>query len=97
MSIRLSHQEEAAQVIVLTTQITDHDAGRNSSQAHQSSETGGVMFAKPNATMKQKLFQVVVPIFAWRQRITESLRPEKVKRAVYFSARIGILSGPGLH
>src|SRR4030095_13275238 len=96
MGIRLTHEKEMAKVVVLTAQIADNDTSRNSSQSHQSSEAGGVVSAKANAPMKQKLFQIVLPEFAWRQRIGKPVRPEKVECAVYYRARIGILCGPRL-
>src|SRR5438309_9979091 len=46
--------------------------------------------------MKKKLLQIVLPIFAWRQRIAKTLCPEKLERVVYDGARIGILCRPGL-
>ena len=94
MCVRLAHENEMAQLVVLTAQIADNDTRGNSSQSHQSSEAGGVVPAKANAPMKQKLFQIVLPEFAGRQRIGKPFRPEKLERAVYDHARIGILCGP---
>jgi hypothetical protein len=42
------------------------------------------VFAESHATTEKKFLQIVV--FAWRQRIAESLRPEELKRAVYYAA-----------
>jgi hypothetical protein len=96
MCVRLAHEKEMAQIVVLTAQIADNDTRGHSSQSHQSSETGGVVSAKPDAPMKQKFLQIVLCEFAWRQRIAKTLRPEKLECAVYYSARIGSLCGPGL-
>src|SRR5207249_12170584 len=53
------------------------------------------MFAKANPSMKEKLFQIVLSVLAWRQRIAEA-RPEKLERAIHYGARIGVLRRPGL-
>ena len=66
MRVRLAHEKEVAQIVVLTTQITDDDACGNPSQSHQGGETCGVVFAKTDATMKEKLFQIVFLVLAWR-------------------------------
>src|SRR6266540_4151146 len=46
--------------------------------------------------MKKKLFQIVLSVFARRQGIAKTLRSEKLKRAIHYGARIGVLRGPGL-
>ena len=56
----LSHEKESAQIVILTSQIADDNTRGNSSQSHQGGETGGVMFAKSNSTMKEKLVQIVL-------------------------------------
>src|SRR6185369_2097079 len=67
MGVGLSHEKESAQIVVLTPQIADDNTRGNSSQPHQGGETGGVMFAKSDSTMKEKLVQIVLLVFAWRQ------------------------------
>jgi hypothetical protein len=54
------------------------------------------VFAKANPSMKEKLFQIVLSVFTWRQRIAKTLRLEKLERAIHYGARIGVLRGPGL-
>jgi hypothetical protein len=53
------------------------------------------VFAKANPSMKEKLFQIVLSVFAWRQRIAKP-RAEKLKRAIHYGARTGVLRHPGL-
>src|SRR5437016_3137000 len=53
------------------------------------------MFAKANPSMKEKLFQIVLSVLAWRQRIAKA-GPEKLERAIHYGARIGVLRRPGL-
>src|SRR4029077_4710388 len=96
MRVCLSHEKEMAQVIILAAQISDDDARRNSGQTHQSSEAGGVMFAKANPSMKEKLFQIVLSVFAGRQGIAKTLLSEKLERAIHYGTRAGVLRRPGL-
>src|SRR5262245_66260353 len=65
MRVCLSHEKEMSQIVMLTAQISDDHPRRNSCQSHQSSETGGVVFAKTGSPVKEKLFQVVLSVFAW--------------------------------
>jgi hypothetical protein len=67
MGVGLSHEKESAQIVVITPQMANDNTRGNSSQSHQGGETGGVMFAKANSTMKEKLVQIVLLVFAWRQ------------------------------
>src|SRR5438128_231674 len=53
------------------------------------------MLAKTNPPMKQKLFQVVPSVLAWRQRIAKA-RLKKLERAIHYGARSGALRRPGL-
>src|SRR5689334_6655465 len=96
MCVRLAHQKEMAQIVVLTAQIPHNETGGNSSQSHQCSETRGVVAAKPDPSMKQKFFQIVLPEFTRRQRISKPFGLEKLECAIYDRARIGTLCGPGL-
>jgi hypothetical protein len=96
MRVCLSHEKEMAQIIILAAQISDDDARRNSGQTHQGSEAGCVVFAKANPSMKEKLFQIVLSVFAWRQGIAKTLRSEKLERAIHYGARAGVLRRPGL-
>src|SRR4030095_4192135 len=95
MGVRLSHEKEMAQIVILTAQISDDHARRNSCQSDQGSETGSVMVAKTNPPMKEKLFQIILSVIAWRQGITKT-RLEKLQRAIHYGARIGVLRRPGL-
>src|SRR4029453_15158296 len=81
-------------MVVLPPEVADKNTRRNSCQPHQSSETRCIVFAKPHATTEKKFVQIGV--FAWRQRVAETLRPEKFKRAAYYAARVAILQGPGV-
>ena len=54
------------------------------------------MFAKAKPPAKEKLFQIVLSVFAWRQGIAKTLRLEKLERAIHYGARIGVLHRPGL-
>src|SRR5947208_2041327 len=92
----LSHEKESAQVVVLTPQIADDDARGDPGQSHESGETGGIVFAKASSAMKEKLVQIILLVFTWRQRIAKPVRPEKLERVVYCGTRIGTLGDPGL-
>src|SRR5262245_410178 len=94
MCVRLPHQKEVAEIVVFTPQVADYNARRDPCQSHQSSETRGIVFAESHAASKKKFFQVIV--FAWSQRIAKPLRPEELKRAAYYAARVTILCRPGL-
>ena len=96
MGVRLPHEKESPQIVVLTPQITDDNTRGNSGHSHQGGETGSVVFAKANSTMKEEFVKIVLLVFARRQRIPKPIRPEKLERVVYCSTRIGILGGPGL-
>jgi len=82
MRVRLSHQKEMAQIVILTAQISDDEPRWNSCQPHQGGETRSVVLAKTNPPMKEKLFQVVPSVFAWRQGIAKT-RLEKLERAIH--------------
>src|SRR6266699_5191657 len=86
MRVCLSHEKEMAQIVILAAQISDNHPGRNSCKAHQSSKAGGVVFAKANPSMKEKLFQTVPSVLARRQRIAKSLLPEKLQRCIHYPA-----------
>ena len=96
MSVGLAHKKESAQIIIFAPQIADDHARGYAGHAHQSGETGCVMFAESNPTTKEKFVQIVLPVFAWRERITESLHPKKLQRVVDRSTRTRILGDPGL-
>jgi hypothetical protein len=53
------------------------------------------VFAKANSSMKEKLFEGVLSIIAWRNRIAKT-RLEKMEPASHYGARIGVLCTPGL-
>ena len=64
MCIRLSHDKESAEFVVLAAQIADDDARWNSSQSHQGGEAGGVVLAKTDAATEKEFVEIVPFVFA---------------------------------
>src|SRR4029078_1174806 len=90
--VRLPDQEEMPEIVLLTPEISDNNARRDSCQPHQSSETRGVMLAKADATTKKKFVEIMV--FARRQGIAEALCAKELKRTSYYGARVQIAHCP---
>src|SRR5438477_1972622 len=96
VSIRLSHENEMSNLVILTAQITGNDAGGNSGQSHQGRETGCVVFAKSKPAMKEELIEVILSVFAWRRRIEKSLGAKKFQSFLYDRWWLCFVCRPGL-
>jgi hypothetical protein len=64
MCIRLSHKKELAELVVLTAQISNHDARGNSGQSHQSGEARGIVLAETDPAMEKEFVEIVPFVFA---------------------------------
>ena len=65
MCIRLSHDKEPADFVVLAAKIADDDARWNSSQSHQGGEAGGVVLTETGTATEKEFVEIVPFVFAW--------------------------------
>src|SRR5438132_11347229 len=96
MSIRLSHEKEMSNLVILPAQITGNDTRGNSGQSHQGREAGRVVFAKSKTAMKKEFIETILSVFAWRRRIEKSLGPKKLQSLLYDRSWLCFVGRPGL-